>query len=93
MTLEKASRLNCEYVICPSVALSEMADTVTSNLQTLRENLRSLDETKIISEVEKMNEVTKMFNTHSKEPVTPSDVHNLLRYCIDDETDGERRHI
>lgn len=87
--VEKASRLNCEYVIRPSVALSEMADTVTSNLQTLRENLRSLDETKIITEVEKMNEVTKMFNTHSKEPVTPSDVHNLSRYCIDDETDGE----
>ena len=64
--VEKASRLNCEYVICPSVRLSEMADTVTSNLQTLRENLRSLDETKILTEVEKMNEVTKMFNTHSK---------------------------
>ena len=70
LTLEKASRLNCEYVICPSVALSELADTVTSNLQTLRENLRSLDETKILTEVEKMNEVTKMFNTHSKEPFT-----------------------
>lgn len=87
--VEKASCLNCEYGICPSVALSEMADTVTSNLQTLRENLRSLDETKIITEMDKMNEITKMFNTHSKEPVTPSDVHNLLRYCIDDETDGE----
>ena len=86
---EKASRMNCEYVIRPSVALSEMADKVTSNIQTLRENLRSLDETKIITEVEKMNEVTKMFNTHSKEPVTPSDVHNLLRYCIDDDTEGE----
>ena len=87
--VEKASRLNCEYVIRPSVALSEMADTVSSNLQTLRENLRSLDETKIITEVEKMNQVTKMFNTHSKEPVTPSDVHNLLKYCIVDETEGE----
>ena len=87
--VEKASRMNCEYVIRPSVALSEMADKVTSNIQTLRENLRSLDETKIITEVEKMNEVTKMFNTHSKEPVTPSDVHNLLRYCIDDDTEGE----
>ena len=87
--VEKASRMNCEYVIRPSVALSKMADTVTSNIQTLHENLRNLEETKIITEVEKMNEVTKMFNTHSKEPVTPSDVHNLLRYCIDDDTEGE----
>ena len=87
--VEKASRLNCEYVIRPSVALSEMADTVASNMQTLRDNLRSLDEAKIIAEVEKMNEVTKMFDTHSKDPVTPSDVRNLLRYCVDDGTEGE----
>ena len=89
LMVEKASRLNCEYVIHPKFALSEMADTVTSNLQTLRENLRTLDEAKIIAEVEKMNEVTKMFNTHSKLPVTPSDVRNLLKYCIEDDTDGE----
>ena len=30
--VEKASRFNCEYVIRPIVALSEMADTVTTNL-------------------------------------------------------------
>lgn len=59
-----------------------MVDTVTSNLQILRENLRSLDEAKKIAEVEKMNEVTKMFNTHSKLPVTPSDVHNLDRKSV-----------
>ena len=87
--LEKASRLNCEYVIRPTVALSEMADTVTSNIAILRDNLRNMDEAKMIAEVEKMNEVTKMFNTHSDLPVTTSDVHNLLKYCVTDDNEGE----
>ena len=87
--LEKASRLNCEYVIRPAVALSEMADTVTSNLPTLKDMLRNMDEAKVIREVEEMNEAVKMFNTRSDLPVRNSDVHNLLKYTIADDDDGD----
>lgn len=87
--LEKPSRLNCEYVIRPSVALNEMADTVSSNLGTLKDILRNMDEAKIVREVEKMNDTVKMLNTHSDLAVTNSDVHNLLKYCIGDDDDGE----
>lgn len=44
--LEKATRLNCEYVLRPSVALSEMADTISSNVGILTESLRNADEKK-----------------------------------------------
>lgn len=85
--VEKASKLNCEYIVRLAVALSEMADTVPSNVAILREPLRNSDESKIIREVEKLNEVAKMFNTRSDLPVTSSDVHRLLKYAIDNDDD------
>ena len=85
--VEKASKLNCEYIVRPAVALSEMADTVSSNVTILREALRNTDENKIMREVEKLNDVSKMFNTRSDHPVTSSDVHRLLKYAIDNDDD------
>ena len=85
--VEKASKLNCEYIVRLAVALSEMADTVSSNVMILREALRNSDESKIIREVEKLNEVAKMFNTRSDLPVTSSDLHRLLKYAIDNDDD------
>ena len=85
--LEKASRLNCEYLGRPAVALSEMADTVSSNVTTLKELLTNCDHTKIIREVEKLDVVAKMFNTRSGLGVTSSDVHRLLKYTIDNDDD------
>lgn len=83
--LEKASRLNCEYLVRPAVALSEMADTVSSNVTTLKEVLTNCSQTKIIQEVEKLDKVAKMFNTRSDLAVTSSDVHRLLKYTIDND--------
>ena len=54
--LEKATPINCEYVIRSVVALSEMADTISSNVGILRETLRNTDKSKMIREVEKMDE-------------------------------------
>ena len=67
-----------------------MADTISSNIAILRDMLRNTDEPKIIREVEKMDEVVKMFINRSELPVTNSDVHRLLKYAItddDEETD------
>ena len=95
--VEKASKLNCKYIVRPAVALSEMADTVSSNVTILREALRNSDETKIIREVQKLNDVAKMFNTRSDLPVTSSDIHRLLKYAIDnddsDETFDNMEHL
>ena len=89
--LEKASKLNCEYLVRPAVALSEMAETVSSNVTTLKELLTNCNQTKIIQEVEKLDQVAKMFNTRSDLAVTSSDVHRLLKYTIenDDEESDE----
>lgn len=43
--------------------------------------LRSTYEGQIIGQVEKMNDVVKLFNTKSELPVTNSDAHRLLKYA------------
>ena len=83
--LQKATRLNCEYVLRPAGALTKMAYTISSNVGILRETLRNTDENRMIREVEKMDQVVKMFNTHSDLPATNSDVHHLLTYAIADD--------
>lgn len=85
--LEKASILHCKYLLRPAVALSKMADTISANNSLLKEKLRAMDENKIIRQVEKMNNIVKMFNTKLELPITNSDVHRLLKYDITDEED------
>lgn len=64
-----------------------MADTISANNSLLKEKLRAMDENKIIRQVEKMNDIVKMFNTKLELPITNSDVHRLLKYDITDEED------
>lgn len=82
--VEKANTINCEYLSRPSVALSELADTVSANKDVLRTLLASLDTQTIMDKVERLDETVKMFNTRSDLPVLSSDVHKLLKYSIDD---------
>lgn len=64
--VEKANTINCEYLSRPSVALSELADTVTSNKDMLREMLMSLDVHTVLAKVDQLDENVKMFNTRGK---------------------------
>lgn len=89
--LEKATPINCEYIMRPSDALSEMADTISTNKNTLKDMLTSIDISNILAKVDKMNDVVRMFNTRTDLPVKQSDVHKLLKYSIaddDDDTDN-----
>lgn len=86
--LEKATAINyCEYITRLSVALSEMADTISSNKNILKDILMSLDTHTILAKLDTMEETVKMFNLRSELPVTSSDVHHLLKYSTDDEND------
>ena len=84
---ESKSKYNCEYITHPSVALSEMADTISSTKNILKDMLTSVDTHSILAKVDAMEKTVKMFNTRSELPVTNSDVHRLLKYSIDDEND------
>ena len=86
--VEKANTINCEYLSRPSVAISELADTVSANKDLLRTLLGSLDTHTIMDKVERLDETVKMFNTRSDLPVQSSDVHKLLKYSIDDAHDN-----
>lgn len=85
--VEKANIINCEYLSRPNVALSELADTVTSNKDMLKEMLTNLDIHAILAKVEQLDQTAKMFNSRVDLPVKSSDVHRLLKYAIDDEND------
>jgi len=87
MMVEKANTINCEYLSRPSVALSELADTVTSNRDMLRAMLTSLDVHTLLAKLDELHANVKMFNTRVDIPVKSNDVHRLLKYAIDDETD------
>ena len=86
--LEKSTSIYCEYVVRLVVTLSEMADTISSNVTILKDSIRNIDKSKIVREVEKMYEAVKMFNTRSELTVTNSNVHQLLKYEI---RDGEEQ--
>lgn len=85
--VEKVNTINCEYLSRPSVALSELADTVTSNKDMLREMLLSLHIHTVLAKVDQLDKNVKMFNTRVDIPVKNPDVHRLLKYAIDDEND------
>ena len=86
--VDKANTINCEYLCRPSVALSELADTVSSNKDILRTLLSSLDTQTIMTKVEQLDATVNMFNTRCETPVKSSDVHKLLKYSIVDPSDN-----
>lgn len=86
--LEKANTINCEFLSRPNVALSELADTVSSNKDILRALLSSLDTQTIMTKVEQLDATVNMFNTRCETPVKSSDVHRLLKYSIADPSDN-----
>ena len=86
--VEKANTINCEYLSRPRVALSELADTVSSNKDMLRTMLTSLDTHTIMEKVEQLDKTVKMFNMRCDIPVKSSDVHTLLKYSLDDANDN-----
>ena len=85
--VEKANIINCEYLSRPNVALSELADTITSNKDMLKEMLTNLDIHAILAKGEQLDQTAEMFNSRVDLPVKSSDVHHLLKYAIDDEND------
>lgn len=88
--LDKASVINCEYLVRPKVALSELAETVSANKAHLESELLALNTSKTITALEDFKRAVAPFNTRSGSGVTTNDVHSLLKYSIgndDDEID------
>lgn len=77
--LDKASVINCEYLVRPKVALSELAETVSANKAHLESELLALNTSKTITALEDFERVVAPFNTRSGSGVTTNDVHSLLK--------------
>ena len=83
--LDKASVINCKFLVRPKVALSEMAKTITANYR-----LQALNMPKTSEALNELSTIMAPFNTRMGTGVTPKEVHSLLKYTIrkdDDETD------
>lgn len=85
--LDKATVINCEYLVRPKVALSELAETVSANQAHLDAELHALNTGKTITALGDFEKVVVPFNTRSRTGVMANDVHTLLKYTIgnDDE--------
>lgn len=85
--LDKASVINCEYLVRPKVALSELAETVSANQAHIEAELHALNTGKTIAALADFEKVVAPFNTRPGTGVTSHDVYSLLKYTIgnDDE--------
>ena len=88
--LDKATVINCEYLVRPKVALSELAETVSANQAHLEAELHALNMGTTIAALAEFEKLVAPFNTRSGTGVTAKHVHSLLKYSIgndDDEVD------
>lgn len=88
--LDKATVINCEYLVRPKVALSELAETVSVNQPHLEAEPHGLNPNRTIQALADFEKIVAPFNTRSGSGVTANDVHSLLKYTIgsdDDEVD------
>lgn len=88
--LDKARSINCEYISRPKVALSEFADTVTSNKDRIKQMCINLYCHEIGAALDKLNDVLRNFNTRGDgTAVGKKDVDNLLRYLVKDDLETD----
>ena len=80
---------NCEYLKRPNVALSEMAETVSSNLQQLEHLFINLPPDIVMPELRKFNDLISNFNSKSGNQTTETMLHDLLTYVITDDDDED----
>lgn len=84
---KRASPLNCEWLTCPKVGLSEFADTITKNFSFLTEcNLQFIRQSKFTPIEEKLRgflSVLQQFNTlKTAENPTGEDVKKFLKFML-----------
>ena len=80
---------NCEFLKRPQVALSEIADTVSSNLQQLDHLFERSTPEVVMPELRRFNDLIANFNTRSGHLTTEGMIHDPLTYVISDDDDED----
>ena len=93
--IKTASVRNCEFLKRPQIALSEMAETVSSNLPQLEHLFENLSADTIMPELRRFNDMVASFNSRAGQLTTEGMVHDLLAYIVtdDDEDDDDDTQI
>ena len=84
---------NCEFLKRPQVALSDLTETTSSNLQQLEHLFLNLTPDIVMPELRKFNDLITNFNTKSGNPTTETMLHDLLTYVITDDDDEESEEL
>lgn len=61
--LDKATAINCEYLLRPKVTLSELAERITANQSHLETELHALNTGKTIQALANLEKIAAPFNT------------------------------
>ena len=60
--LEILNTINCEWLLRPKYAISEMAETFTANTEVVQEAVRDIDFNAIVTKFEEVSELLEIFN-------------------------------
>lgn len=71
---------NCEWFTRPKVAMSEMAETCSENIEGARQVLRRWSQDDIISMMVKYKDAVHPSNTKNDAPVTPEVVSKMMQF-------------
>ena len=87
--LKNINMRNCDFLKRPQIALSEMADTVSSSLQQLDHLFERLTPEMVMPELRRFNDLSTNFNTKSGHLTTEGMMHDLLTYVVTDDDDED----
>ena len=79
--LDTLTTWNCEWLMRPKIAMSEMADTFNSCNQVLQELNGEIDVNAIINHFKEVNNAVKIFNTKETKDDKPT-VDELVEACV-----------
>jgi len=77
---ERLNPKNCERFTRPKVAMSEMAETCSENIEGVRQVLRRWPQDDIISMMVKYKDAVHQSNTKNYAPVTPEVVSKMMQF-------------
>ena len=89
--LEMVNTINCEWLLRPKYAISEMAETFTANTEVVREVMEEIDYNAVITNFDKVAEMLQMFNTKKNvEKPGRENVTNVIRHFLTPDLQMER---
>ena len=77
--------INCEWFGRPSIAMSEMAESVCENVEVIERGLHELQPAEVVNNLRKLADSMNALNRRNQIAPQPDDISAFMRYVLDDE--------